>query len=144
MNKDLHSVLNEGVVCRIYMGDDVVFESSKSGIASLVEAIDNIPNLKGCVAFDKIVGKAAALLYVYMGATAVYAGVMSSGGMNVLKSHGIKCYSDVLTDKIINRAGDDICPMEKAVSEIDKPKEALNAIRQKIASLREQNIKKTE
>lgn len=70
--------------------------ASSAGRASLIfrrkrcatpDAVDGgKTNVKGCCAADKIVGKAAALLYVGLGVREVYASVMSRRGEETLKN----------------------------------------------------------
>jgi hypothetical protein len=51
--------------------------SFKRGIAPLLDWLEGKTGLEGFSAADRIVGKAAALLYVLMGVKAVFAEVMS-------------------------------------------------------------------
>lgn len=95
-------------------------------------------DLRGFCAADKIVGKAAALLFVLAGVCCVHGCVMSRAAKEVFDLHNIPCSYDVLTDHIINRQGDGICPMEQTVLQISDPKDALNALLKK----REELIKK--
>ena len=86
-------------------------------------------------AADLVVGKAAALLMTGAGVTCVFAKCVSEAGLEVLKSHGIACSYDVIAEKIMNRDGTDVCPMEKTVQNIDDHSAALVAIKQKLAEL---------
>ena len=95
-------------------------------------------DLSGFAAADKIVGKAAAMLFVLADVKAVYAPVMSETAKEILMQHGIDAEYDQLTDQIINRAGTDLCPMEKAVREIADPQEAFYAIRRTMEYLQSQ------
>ncbi len=110
-------------------GETVV--SCGRGIAPLIELIESGKNFKGCFAADKIVGKAAALLYAHMGVAEVYAEVLSVAAEKVLLAYGINVSYSVLTDKIINRKGDGICPMEIAVADVNFPEEAFAVLREK-------------
>lgn len=123
-----HRFFEQGYTCVIIKNGKTVFSSRESGIKPLIDAIDSRLDVRGCTAADKIVGKAAALLYAYMCIEAVYADVMSKDGLSILQSRGIKAEYKILTDKIINRKGTDICPMEKAVAEISDPSQALRAL----------------
>ena len=49
---------------------------------------------------------------------------------------GIQASFETLTDNIINRAGDGICPFEAAVLGIDDPDEAYRAILDKMREMR--------
>ena len=44
---------------------------------------------------------------------------MTKKAKEILEKNGIKVTFETLTDKIINRTGTDICPMEKAVMDIE-------------------------
>ena len=78
-----------------------------------------------CVA-DQIVGKAAAMLFVKAGVRGVYGKTMSDSGKAFLEANNILCSYDILTNRIINRQGTDICPMEKAVADINDTQEGYN------------------
>ena len=75
------------------------------------------------------------MLYVRLGAARVWAQVMSRGGKTVLAAHGIAAECEVETERIINRLGTGMCPMEEAVEGIDNPLEAERAIRRKLSDL---------
>ena len=113
----------------------IIFTSREKGIKPLIEVIESNINTKGSFAEDKIVGKAAALLYAYMNVEAVHADVMSKDGLDILKAHKIKASYNILTDKIINRKGDDICPMEKTVADIFESEKAFDALKLKIKQM---------
>ena len=90
--------------------------SDSAGIAFLTGIAGAPGALGGYAVADRIVGRAAAYLMLRAGVKELYAFVLSEGGREVLESGGV-CFSyGTLTEKIINRAGTDICPMEKAVS----------------------------
>lgn len=106
------------------------------GITPLVHVLEEQPEiLIGASVADKIVGRAAALLMALGGVKEVYATVMSDGAREALSKRAIVCSYGVLTDNIINRAGTDICPMEKAVQGIDDPVAAFKVIKASIAAL---------
>lgn len=121
--------------CIIRDGDRVVFSSEESGIAPLLKIIDEKIDVKGYVAYDKIVGRAAALLYAYMGVKEVHAEVMSYGAEEVFAEYRISHSAPVRADKILNRAGDGVCPMEQAVENITSPGEALSLVREKVMAM---------
>ena len=54
----------------------------------------------------------------------------------ILEKYNIPYEYKTLVDKIINRTGDDICPMEKTVQDVDDPKIAYELLDAKIKSLR--------
>lgn len=101
-------------------GDERLY-SDKKGIAPMMEWLSQGKDLSGYAAADLVVGRAAAFLFVRGGVAAVHARVLSAGGKAVLESYGIPVTYDTLTDHIINRRGDDVCPMEKAVANVHDP-----------------------
>lgn len=117
-------------VCR---GDDLTVSREK-GIKPLLKLTQG-DDLRNASAADRIVGKAAAMLYALTGVEAVFAQVLSEQGRTVLKRYGIVYEYGTLTENIINRSGTGLCPMEEAVKDIDDLKEALAAIKAKVAAL---------
>ncbi len=120
------------VIC----GDGITYFSEENGVRPLMQWTAEKTNVKGCCAADKIVGKAAALLYVGLGVKEVYASVMSRRGEETLKNHGIEAFYGELCEDIRNRTDTDICPMEKAVREAEIPAEAVEAIKAAIKAMR--------
>ena len=112
------------------------FTDDGRGISPMMRFISEVRDLTGYSAADVIVGKAAAMLFVKAGIVSVHGRVMSESGKAFLETHGIPCSYDVLTDRIINRKGTDICPMEKTVADIDDPETAYTVLAKKIAELR--------
>ena len=133
--EDLYRYLEDGNTCVLLRDNVPVYRSRARGIRPLLDAIDAGIDAHGLTAVDKIVGKAAAMLYLYMGVSRVYAEVMSDVARDALTARGVDCFCRVRTDKIVNRRGDDLCPMEKTVAEIDDPAAALDALRKKAAEL---------
>jgi len=115
---------------------ETVFASTKSGNEPMIGFIENGFALDGFSAADKIVGKAAAMLFVLAGVKEVFAEVMSKQAEEVFFKHGVKCSSDTLADSIFNREGTDLCPMEKAVKDIEDPREAFDSIKRTLDILR--------
>lgn len=110
--------------------------SDKRGIAPMLDFIAEGKDLEGWSAADLVVGKAAALLFVYAGVRNVYAKVLSAEGARTLESYGIAYEYGTLSRNIINRAGNDICPMEKAVLSISEPAEAVRVLSSKLEQMR--------
>ena len=105
------------------------------GISPMMRFFDEGRDLRGYSAADIIVGKAAAMLFVKAGIAEVYGKVMSASGRDHLIRHDIPCSWDTLTESIINRKGDDICPMEKTVADIYDIEEGYMALKVKLLSL---------
>lgn len=118
----------------------VFFTDDRRGISPVMKFIAQNRDLSGYSAADLIVGKAAAMLFVKVGISEVYAQTLSKAGAEYLKAHGIPFTYKTLTDKIINREGTDICPMEKAVIGIDDAEEGYAALKARTAELKAAKI----
>lgn len=124
----------ENYTCVFVRGKDV-YSSRERGIVPLMRRIDAGHDLHGYAAADKIVGKAAALLYVYLDVKYVFAEVLSESGQRVLREYGIENECNILTTAIINRAGTGLCPMEEVVENIATPREAVAVLREKLQQM---------
>lgn len=129
----------EGHSIALCLGDTIL-TSDKRGIAPMVDFISNGVNLQGYSVADLVVGKAAAMLFSYAGIKEVFAKTMSKIGAKYLDKVKIPYTYELLTDKIINRTGDDICPMEKTVWDIEDEQTALILIKDKLMQLKKKNI----
>lgn len=108
----------------------VVFETSSRGIDGLLKAFDELGDeMKGSSVADKIVGKAAALLFVYARVVAVYAVIASERGIQALGDENVSCRFENRVPYILDSKRSDICPFEKLVSNISSPKEAYEKLR---------------
>lgn len=131
--KLLHSENYTCVLCK----DDLIYSSEERGIKPLIDFIDKGIDLNGFSAADKIVGKAAAFLYVILGVKEIYADVMSESAAEVSARYKIQAEYDTLTKKIINRSGTGLCPMEEAVQAESAPLPALEKIRARLELLKQ-------
>lgn len=138
MNSDIEKakllLKSESYTCVLCL-EDKVYTSTERGVKPLLAWIDSGMDMKGFSAADKVVGKAAAFLYVILEVKAVYADVISESAEKVLTENGIAVEYGLLTEAIRNRAGTGFCPMETAVKSISEPSAALEAIRRKIKEL---------
>jgi len=119
---------------------DQLYVSDRRGIAPMLEWLAEGKNLFGFSVADLVVGKAAAMLFVKAGVAHVFARTLSQGGKRVLERYKIPFSYEVLTERIINRAGDDVCPMEKAVSDTEDIEEAYRILRIRSAELNRPKI----
>ena len=121
--------------CRIVRGEEEIYRSTERGIAPLIAIVDGGIDVAGAVAYDKIVGKAAALLYVLTGVGAVHAGVLSKAAARLFDENGIAYTYETLTENIINRKGGGVCPMEETVRDVDSPAAAYTVLKQKLRDM---------
>lgn len=129
---------------RLKAGDDTVvaclgdqmLTSPGRGVAPLVDWLSAGVDLTGFAVADRVVGRAAALLYSLAGVGAVHALLASQPGLDVLSRSGIAGRADTVVPRILNRDRSAGCPLEAAVAGIDDPGQALVALRQRLNQLR--------
>lgn len=132
-------ILNaEGYTCVLCHGESVL-TSTKRGVAPMVEWIESGVPVRGYSAADKVIGKAAAMLFVLAGVTSVYGEVMSRAAAEFLAQKGVQHSCGTVTDTIINRRGDGCCPMELLTKDMNDESEAYTAIRNKLVELRKES-----
>ena len=103
----------EGCSCVIYNNDHThLFH--KRGVQDLHQLLRTSPDtLRGAMIADKVVGKGAAALMVAGKVKGVYTDVISRPALALFSQSGIDVEFGTLVENIINRAGTDICPVEK-------------------------------
>lgn len=119
------------VLCK---GDDV-FTSDQTGIKKLVELAEGDKDFSDYSACDKIVGRAAAFLYVLLGVKHVHATVMAKLAIQILDRAEITYSADTFAETIQNRQNTGICPMEEAVIRSGSPIKALEDIKAELERL---------
>ena len=131
----INSLLQEAKICLqdgnftcVLTDGDHLLTATDRGIQPLRHWLQSGENFKNFVAADRVVGKAAAFLYVLLGVRAVYAEIISCPAAEVLNRYGIQLSYGTQVDAIRNRTGDGFCPMERAVWDLDDPQFAYNAI----------------
>lgn len=129
-------LLSGGYTCVLLRGSET-YTSTARGVKPLLTLLDSGRELSGCVAADKVVGKATAYLYVLLGARAVHAQVISRPAIEVLDRYGITAQWETAVEAIQNRDKTGFCPMESAVRGIDEPQAALDAIRTALRRLQQ-------
>lgn len=123
-----------GYTCVLCKGE-MVISSYERGVKPLLGLFDSDTDVKGSSAADKVVGKAAAYLYVLIGIHKLYTDVISIPALEVLNRYDIHTEYSKAVNAIRNRTNTGFCPMETAVADINEPNEALIAIREKLKQL---------
>lgn len=115
--------------------------SDKRGIAPMLEYIRENKDLNGYSAADKVVGKAAAMLFIKAGIKEVYAQTLSVNAQALLSKNGIKACCGELTKFIVNRDKTGMCPMEKAVENIEDIDEGFERLVKRLEEMKSANKK---
>ena len=113
------TVAHRGVISEI---------SDGRGIAPAMAMLD-AGKLKDALVVDKIVGRAAAAIFIAGGAKKVYATVMSAAAKELLARNGVETAADEVVESIINREKTGVCPMEGAIDALQDVKEMVETLR---------------
>lgn len=126
----------EGCSCVIYNNDHTLL-FHKRGMQDLHQLLRTSPDtLRGAMIADKVVGKGAAVLMTAGGVRWVYADVISQSALEFLLKHNIEAEYGKMVPNIINRAGTDICPVEKLCMQCEGTEDALRLIDEFIEKMR--------
>ena len=124
----------DGYTLILYDGNELI-SSKKRGIAPLLELYESGRDFSSFSAIDRVVGRAAAFMYVLLGIKSIFAVCISELALDVLENAKISVEYDEKVPKISNRDGTGQCPMEDAVKNIIAPGEACKAIKEKLIEL---------
>lgn len=134
MENKIKMLKSEDLTCIIFK-NDIIYRSRERGVKPLLYYLDNGINLEGYSSVDKVIGKAAAFLYIMLGISRIHALIISKAAYNLFLKYKIDITYDILVDYIENRKKDGKCPLESTVLSIEDPKEALLKIRNKVKEL---------
>lgn len=118
------------------VGKEGIYTSEQRGVKPILDKIDSDPNFfDGASVADRVIGKAAAMLLEKYGVVEIYAQVTSEYAAAYLENKSVKLNYEKKTDFIMNRSGTDMCPMEKAVLNVNNADEGEILIRNKIKAM---------
>ena len=124
----------------IVKNGEILFETNSHTISGFLVAIDKLgAKLEDASVADRVVGKAVALLCVYIKINEIYAEVLSRNAKIVFEKSKISHKWKVIVENIldINRRG--ICLFEKAAREISNPEKAYTVFKELLKSFRSSN-----
>ena len=99
------------------------------GISDLLRLLKTEPEkLQGAFVADKVIGKAAAALLILGKVDSIYTDLISDGAIELLRKSPVKVSFSERVSIIMNRANDNICPMENVCSVANSPKECYERI----------------
>lgn len=91
--------------------------------------------LRGATVADKVVGRGAAAIMAAGGVSQVYAEIISSPALEMLERYGIRTDYGICVDRIINRRGDSLCPIETATEGLATAEDCIQAIDRTLSRL---------
>lgn len=131
------SIMQDGALSLSLQNDGKSFTSDSSGISPLLSLLATSPDLLlGASVSDKVVGRAAAMLFTLGKVKEIYAEVISQPALDVLEKHGIPIEYNTLVPLIRNRSGEGLCPMESSVMFVDSPERAYEILTSEYEKIR--------
>jgi len=99
----------------------IIFKSKAKHLKPLIFCVKKYKKeMRGAVVFDKIIGRAAAILLAYAKVKEVWTPTVSRSGKAYLIKNKVKIGYIRLVSCIMNRKGNDLCPMEKLSQKMTK------------------------
>ena len=132
-NKAVDLVKSGEATCALVRGNKIVRADSPRGIVYLIDLYEQ-GLLKDAFVADKIIGKAAAMIFTLGGVKGCFGANVSDSAVLWLKQHKIPLSYGNRSEYIVNRKGDGLCPMEETVKDISDAQEGLFVLKQKILS----------
>ena len=113
---------------------------TQRGVTDLYQLLTtDAPFLLGSSIADKVVGKGAAALMVKGGVVRVHADVISVPALALLEASGVAVSYAEVVEGIRNRAGTDMCPVEKRCLPLESVDEMVGEIRDFLMQMRVQD-----
>ena len=114
------------VVLRLTRGDVTLFTSDRPWLHPLLDLTrwieDRGESASGCNLYDKIVGRAAALLIVRLGIRRVRTEILSRRATDVFDAHDVRYEAATRVDRID-------CRTEEILADVDDPEQAYRIVR---------------
>ena len=125
---EMKTRLAAGASAVVACGGVIVAEERGRGLDPLLRLLD-AGKLSGAVVADRVVGRAAAAIYVRGRAKRVYAELAGRGARELLEANGAVLEAAKTVEAILNHEQTGSCPMERAVAGLEDPKAMVEAIR---------------
>lgn len=129
MMRNVRRILLEGGYSLVVLNGGGLKTFDGRGITDLYHLVHTSPEfLRGAEVADKVVGKGAAALIAYGGVRTLYAEIISSSAIDLLKKENISVFYGNEVPYIINRKGDGMCPVEVLCQGCDSASDCLPVI----------------
>ena len=129
--------LDDGKYTCVLLSNGEEYTSHERGVKPLLTLLRSGKNFKNSVAADKTVGAGAAHLYVLLGVRALWSNIVSESALKVLRDNKIEVFYGECVPHIINRQGNGICPIERAVANTKDSNEAYDLITKALKALQQ-------
>ncbi|MBK5133367.1 DUF1893 domain-containing protein [Candidatus Bathyarchaeota archaeon] len=122
----------------IVKAGELIFKTKDHKIAGFLNAIEKFgQSLEGSSIADRVVGKAIALLCVYVNVKAIYAKVISAKAKKVLEQNQISHEWTSIVNEILDSETNQVCPFEMKAKSLSDPKDTYFELRNLLNSLKD-------
>lgn len=128
-------IFDSGEYTAVFCKGDQTLTCTDGGVRPLINLIESGKDLTDFSVCDKVVGRAAAFLYVILGVKEVHSPVMAKLAIQILDRAEIKYSADLFVDGILNKTKTAPCKMEDAVVRSGSPVKALEDLKSALAQL---------
>jgi hypothetical protein len=131
---------NNDLTLSVVKGRRVIFEAKAHGVSGFLEAVEKLNGrLEGASVGDRVVGKAIALLCVYVNVEAVYAATISKAAKALLEGNAVYLEWNTVVENILTADKSTTCPFEQLVDRITDPASAYRKLKNACRSARRLN-----
>ncbi len=135
--ENIIDILQKGGFSCVMKNREEIRTFTQRGVADLYDFYQTEPAfMKGSSIADKIIGKGAAALMVLGGFKAVYADIISTPALALLREAGVEVTFAHEVPHIINRNKTGWCPLETACDKLNSVEEMYPVIRDFITKMR--------
>ena len=130
---EMKMLVKKGMSCVAAKDGVIIARETGRGIEPALKLLSE-GKLDGALVVDKVVGRAAAAIFIVGKARKLHASIMSAEAATLLKENRIGATADKIVPVILNRDMTDGCPMEYTVNKLDDPAEMVKALKAKVES----------
>ncbi len=122
-------MLNQQGLSLLVFNHDSLTTHANRGVQDLLLLLSDQPErLKGAVAADKIIGKAAAAIMATGGVKEVHTNIISTPAKKLLEGQGIMVFATEEVPMILNRDRSSMCPIDTQIADIESIEECVNVL----------------
>lgn len=137
MKNTIIDILHTGQYSCVIKNRTEIRTFTQRGVADLYDLYQSDPAfMKGASIADKVIGKGAAALMVLGGMRTVYADIISTPALTLLRHEGIETTFAKEVPHIINRDKTGWCPLETACDKLESVTEMYPVIQNFIKNIR--------
>ena len=123
-------VSEKGFALSVVKDGNTILQSKTPGVSALVTAIERDRQVfRGASAADKVIGRAAAMLFVYSEVKCIFTLLASQDAIVTLERFGVPFECEKTVARILNRNQTSTCPFESLIQDVENPQNAFEKLK---------------